>query len=203
MAKADMQPLHSAFFNRPIAVILVCSQVYIQRMPDSEPVPISLPSAEEIRFTSPTRPITQKRQIHLQCMGKVVCIATSTVHIKSPECAHLVLQENYGIGQVFRRFAKAATFDILGVGVGPVGVGSSTVVPKTEDPATNDFGDQLWRKYRLAIPDFECEILEVFPSREMFACCEQWLLRAANNLVSGFWCLLRNLRTNEEFFSPP
>lgn len=170
--------LHSAFFNRPIAVIIVCSQAYIPKVPGSEPVPISSSSTEEISFTSPTRPIIQKRQIHLQCMGKVVCIATSTVHIKSPECARLVLQENYGIGQVFRRFAKAATFEIVAVGVG-------LVVPKAEeDLAVNDVGDQLWRKYRLAISDFECEILEVFPSREMFACCEQWLLRASNNLVS-------------------
>ena len=174
-----MQHLHSVFFNHPITVILVCSQAYIQETPGSEPVPISPSSAEEIRFTSPSRPITQKREIHLQCMGKVVCIATSTVHIKSPECAHLVLQENYGVGQVFRRFAKATTFDLLGVGVGP-----SAVTPKAEDLGANDVGDQLWRKYRLAIPDFECEILEVFPSREMFACCEQWLLRASNNLVS-------------------
>lgn len=58
------------------------------------------------------------------------------------------------------------------------------MTPKAEDLGANDVGDQLWRKYRLAIPDFECEILEVFPSREMFACCEQWLLRASNNLVS-------------------
>lgn len=29
-------------------------------------------------------------------------------------------------------------------------------------------GNELWRKYRLSAPDFETDILEVFPSRTMF-----------------------------------
>ena len=105
-------------------------------------------------------------------MDKVVCVATSTVRITSPECARLVLEEKYGIGQVFRRVAKVPEFDILAVGVGPC-----PTAPGTEGKQAN----QLWRKYRVTVPEFECEILEVFPSREMFTNCEHWLF---NDLVS-------------------
>ena len=108
--------------------------------------------------------------MHLLCGGKIVCTATSTVHAASPECAHLFLEEKYAIGQVFRRLTKAPAFELLAIGVGPY--------PKAlgmEAVPADDSGGELWRKYKLAIPEFECEILEVFPSREMFTRCEQWL----------------------------
>jgi hypothetical protein len=145
-------------------------------VPGSELVPFSVLSAAEIASTSPDTPIMQERQIHLVCMGKIVCVATSTVRITSPECARLVLEEKYGIGQVFRRIAKVPGFDILAVGVGP-----SPKAPGKEDKQAND---QLWRKYRVGVPEFECEILEVFPSREMFTHCEHWLFSDSNDSVS-------------------
>jgi hypothetical protein len=35
-------------------------------------------------------------------------------------------------------------------------------------------GSKLWRKYKLGIDGFECDILEVFPDREMFSLAERW-----------------------------
>ncbi|KAF8343511.1 hypothetical protein F5887DRAFT_886757 [Amanita rubescens] len=175
-SQADLQRNLSAFFNYPITVTLVDTQAYVQKMPGSKLVSFSVLSAAEIASTSPATPITQERQIRLVCMDKVVCVATSTVRITSPECARLVLEEKYGIGQVFRRIAKVPEFDILAVGVGPY-----HTAPGTEGKQAND---QLWRKYRVAVPEFECEILEVFPSREMFTNCEHWLFCDSNDSVS-------------------
>jgi len=175
-SQADLQRNLSAFFNYPITITLVDTQAYVQKMPGSELMPFSVLSAAEIASTSPTTAIKQERQIHLLCMDKVVCVATSTVHITSPECARLVLEEKYGIGQVFRRVAKVPEFDILSVGVGPTTPGT------VSDKQAND---QLWRKYRVAVPEFECEILEVFPSREMFTHCEHWLFSGSNGLHSN------------------
>lgn len=109
----------------------------------------------------------QTRKVYLKCAGKIVCTATSRVRISSPECARLFLEEKYAIGQMFRRLEKVPAFDLLATGFGPA-----------DEPEGNSRGvdQELWRKYKLSIPDFECEILEVFPSREMFVVGETWLV---------------------------
>jgi hypothetical protein len=117
-------------------------------------------------------PILQKRQVHLQCSGKVVCTATSQVRITSPECARLFLVEKYAIGQMFARMEKVPSFELLSVGLGPV----VDEIPSEYTPLVGKGPDeQLWRKYKLLIPDFECEILEVFPARDMFVDGTNWL----------------------------
>ncbi|KAF8644750.1 hypothetical protein AX16_008294 [Volvariella volvacea WC 439] len=151
--------------------------------------PLTLPNPSAISNASPTIPLIQTRQVHLLCAGKIVCTATSTVKISSPRCAHLFLEEKYAIGQMFTELGRVPAFELLDVGlrfgkdsgvVGPgcggekggngggAGAGRSTFVLGSRD-------EELWRKYRLAVPDFECEILEVFPSRAMFADGEAWL----------------------------
>jgi len=71
---------------------------------------------------------------------------------------------------MFRRLGKVPVFELKTVGFGRV----------TEDKSTSSVSSsceekQLWRRYTLVIPHFECEILEVFPSREMFTAGEKWL----------------------------
>lgn len=58
-------------------------------------------------------------------------------------------------------------FELVEVGFGSDSRGVSA-------PASA-WNDQLWRKYRLTMPGFECDILEVFPSRKMFLGGQGWL----------------------------
>lgn len=67
---------------------------------------------------------------------------------------------------------KVPEFELVSVGLGPV----TDAVPtssQSEKPHTTD--EQLWRKYRLFVEEFDCEILEVFPTREMFVGGLHWL----------------------------
>jgi hypothetical protein len=74
---------------------------------------------------------------------------------------------------MFRRLEKIPAFELLAVGLGPVDDDNdkASADGKDKDKKSN----QLWRKYTLTIPNFECEILEVFPSREMFLEGDSWL----------------------------
>ncbi|RDB15861.1 hypothetical protein Hypma_003659 [Hypsizygus marmoreus] len=168
------QPPHSAFFARPISIALVYSNTFYHPTPSELAVPLTLPNPTAIASASPASPIVQTRQVHLQCSGKIVCTATSTVRITSPKCAHLFLEEKYAIGQMFSRLEKVPAFELLAVGLGPV---TDSPPGKVSVPVFGDRLDmqQLWRRYKLFIADFECEILEVFPSRDMFVGGEKWL----------------------------
>ncbi|KAF5316472.1 hypothetical protein D9619_006598 [Psilocybe cf. subviscida] len=207
-AQGDLQRVLSAFFARPIVIALVYSHTLSQSSPDSafQPVPSPVPAAT-IAAASPSSPIVQTRQVHLQCGGRIVCTATSTVRITSPAVAHLFLQEKYAIGQMFRRMEKVPAFELKKVGLGAVKEDAADADPHSHSGASKlarmgvagttagggvgvsagegygngsvDSPSQLWRKYTLVIPDFECEILEVFPAREMFVEGEAWLTGAA------------------------
>ncbi|KAJ7442251.1 hypothetical protein FB451DRAFT_1297533 [Mycena latifolia] len=166
-AQGDLQRVLSAFFARPIVLALIYSHTYTRR-PDATLVPLSLPNPSAISSVSPEFPIVQNRQVHLQCGGKLVCTATSTVKIQSPRCAHLFLEEKYGIGQLFSKLEVTPSFELLGVGIG--GQDDLTSVEKGHGG-----GPHLWRKYRLSVPEIECEILEVFASRDMFVRGQSWL----------------------------
>ncbi|GLB43368.1 hypothetical protein LshimejAT787_1302690 [Lyophyllum shimeji] len=168
-SKGDLQRVLSAFFARPITIALVYSNTFQHRSPET-PTLVSLPNPSAIASASPTSPIVQTRQVHLQCSGKIVCTATSTVRITSPTYAHLFLEEKYAIGQLFARIGKVPEFDLVSVGLGPV-----TDAPLSEKQSLKPDAEQLWRKYKLFVPDFECEILEEFPSRDMFVGGQQWL----------------------------
>ncbi|KAF8892117.1 hypothetical protein BD779DRAFT_1510964 [Infundibulicybe gibba] len=173
-AQGDLQRVLSAFFARPISIALVYSHSFTG-VPDNMTTPLTLPNPSALAAASPETPILQTRQVHLQCGGKIVCTATSTVRMTSPYSAHLFLEEKYGIGQMFSQLAKVPYFELLNVGIDRVDdlVGGkwSTSGITSRVPGQ----EQLWRKYKLVVPEFECEILEVFPSREMFLHGDKWL----------------------------
>ncbi|KAJ7613300.1 hypothetical protein DFH06DRAFT_1286409 [Mycena polygramma] len=163
-AQGDLQRVLSAFFARPIVLALIYSHTFTKRL-DHTLEPLSLPNSAAVASVSADSPIVQNRQVHLQCGGTVVCVATSTVKISSARCAHLFLEEKYGIGQLFRKLEATPSFELISVGVG----GHDDAV------SVGGGGPQLWRKYKLSVPDIECDILEVFASREMFVRGELWL----------------------------
>jgi hypothetical protein len=86
----------------------------------------------------------------------------------------LFLVEKYAIGQMFARMEKVPSFELLSVGLGPVVDELSENTPLV-DKVPDEQRQQLWRKYKLHIHDFECEILEVFPARDMFVDGTNWL----------------------------
>ena len=172
---SDALLVGSAFFARPIVIALVYSHTVCHDSSKSAAEPITNPTPTIIASASPSSPIVQTRQVHLQCAGKIVCTATSTVRITSPECANLFLQEKYAIGQMFRRLEKIPAFELLAVGLGPVDDNDKDKAPGAFSTRKGMKSNQLWRKYTLTIPNFECEILEVFPSREMFLQGDSWL----------------------------
>lgn len=173
-AQGDLQRVLSAFFSRPIVIALVYSHTLRQRSLSTAPEPLTLPNPQAVASASPASPITQTRQVHLQCGGKIACTATSIVRITSPEIAHLFLEEKYAIGQMFRRLEKVPAFELLSVGTGPV-IDEDGQFCVSQGKTASSTGDQLWRKYKLTIPHFECQILEVFPSRWMFEDGEAWI----------------------------
>lgn len=105
-------------------------------------------------------PISQKREVHLVCSRKTVCVATSTVTITDPYIEEIFLDERYAIGQVFRKMGAQAEFALLECGT-------------SVDAITGK--DKIWRRYILAMEGFECDIIEVFPDREMFS-NEEWIV---------------------------
>jgi hypothetical protein len=68
----------------------------------------------------------------------------------------------------------APSFELVAVGLGPVN-GLPLDMGSTSDVPLDKQHQQLWRRYTLAIPGFECDILEVFPSRDMFVYGANWL----------------------------
>ncbi|KAG5351884.1 hypothetical protein C0989_004650 [Termitomyces sp. Mn162] len=171
-AQGDLQRVLSAFFARPITIAIVYSNTFHHRFIHEPPTPLTLPNPAVIASASRESPITQTRQVHLQCSNKIVCTATSTVRITSPTVANLFLVEKYAIGQTFARLGKVPEFELVSVGFGPVTDAVPTLSHSGKAHAANE---QLWRRYRLCIEDFECNILEVFPTREMFVGGLHWL----------------------------
>jgi hypothetical protein len=81
---------------------------------------------------------------------------------------------------MFRRLEKVPAFELLSVGLGAVKDHEKQT--SSSFAARGGTASQLWRKYTLVIPHFECEILEVFPSREMFLGGDKWLTGADADL---------------------
>ncbi|KAI5124268.1 hypothetical protein M0805_005117 [Coniferiporia weirii] len=161
-AHGDLQRILSAFFARPITI----NRIFAQTVPSS----MSLALAP-----SPASPAVQKRQVHLVCNGRTVCVATSSVTITSPRCAQLFLQEGYAIGQIFRKMGVVPTFELLEAGL----------VDDLDDADNADTFEKLgngsrrekkiWRRYTLKTEGFFADIVEVFPDRGMFTRGEEWL----------------------------
>lgn len=105
---------------------------------------------------SPSEPWTQSRQAILKCGTRVICKATSFVTISSPSFARYwtsIPAETITIPQLFARYGTLPTFTLLGI---------------------NGMGDQLKRVYRLEGAGVECEVVEVFPDRDLFLHGPSW-----------------------------
>ncbi|EIW60659.1 uncharacterized protein TRAVEDRAFT_165630 [Trametes versicolor FP-101664 SS1] len=141
IAQGDLQRLLSAFFARTINIECIYSN-----------------TGPRNSSASPQNPIKQARQVHLKCGTRILCIATSSVTVTSPECERLLLDERFALGQIFRHLRRYPDFALLNVV-------AETVNGKRE----------LRRTYRLETLGIMCEILEVFPDRDMFSRGEAWL----------------------------
>ena len=134
----------SAYFNLPISI----QRIYVETTPNPYP---SVPSE--------ATPITQSRRVHLivtplsvngasiSPAPKVVCIATSTVTITSPEAAKFFLEEKYPIGQTFRILGRVAEFKLHEVSTSPAYQDGAEVK-----------NESLRRRYTLRTDGFECDI---------------------------------------------
>ncbi|KAI0272738.1 hypothetical protein BC834DRAFT_817261 [Gloeopeniophorella convolvens] len=140
-AHGDLQRLLSAFFAQTISI-----------------KPIYAHTSPRTHTASPEDPLLQRREVHLLCGGKTVCVATSSVTLTSPLCERLFLDEKFAIGQMFRKMQTPPQFALIDCGI-------------RFENGTN----ALWRRYTLSTEGFECDITEVFPDRDMFVQGEKWL----------------------------
>jgi len=164
--------------------IMLAAQGDLQRLLSSffaRPIFIELIYANgspRLQPASPEHPITQSRQVHLVCASQVVCVATSNVTITNPDFERLFLDEKYPIGQTFRKMQRSAVFTLLDA--------QTQVV---------DGKRELRRTYRLATEGFLCEILEVFPDRDMFTRGEAWLTESKVDLELENTCAVESQDT--------
>lgn len=122
-------------------------------------------------------PTTQKRQVHLVCAGRTVCIATSSVTITNELYAHLFLEEGYAIGQIFRKTGAVPDFALLSAGlVADIDDGDLENIFAGQAKEDDAKKTKLWRRYTLSVEGFSCDIVEAFPDRTMFTRGEEWLL---------------------------
>lgn len=166
----------SAWFNSQITVEVIYSINKIYMAPNTKPVPLCMNDpaslSHALSIVSPECPIVQLRQVRLVCEGKTVCTAASTVRMKSPQSARLFLQAQLAIGQMFKELGSLPKFELSDVGFEDTYFSRAqhvqehgSLLGREDDDQLND---NLWRNYRLSVPCFETDILEVFPSREMF-----------------------------------
>ncbi|KAK0457853.1 uncharacterized protein EV420DRAFT_1309588 [Desarmillaria tabescens] len=187
-SQGDLQRVLSAFFARPIQIDPVYSHTQLALSSDLPKVTLELPNSKVIDSASPESPITQTRKVFLQCAGKTVCTATSTIRMTSPRAANLVLVDKYPIGQTFRMLGQQPAFELLGVEFGRP--------PKSTDKEGYDDDveeEQLWRRYRLSVEGFEAEILEVFPSRDMFSRGTDWLYDSPDSGPGSAICAVSHM----------
>jgi len=109
-------------------------------------------------------PIKQTRQVKLVCEGRTVCIATSSVSISNPTVERLFLNEKYAIGQCYRKMNQECEFALLEVVTG----------------TSRDGKRMLRRRYTLHGGGLDCDIVELFPDRDMFLRGTDWLYDVAS-----------------------
>ncbi|KAI1790743.1 hypothetical protein LXA43DRAFT_973464 [Ganoderma leucocontextum] len=150
VAQGDLQRHLSAFLARTITI----ECIYTRTGPRGT-------------GASPANPIKQARQVHLKCGSRILCIATSSVTVISPECERLLLDEKFALGQIFRQLRVYPEFSLLDVGAQVV-----------------DGKRELQRTYLLETDGITCEILEVFPDRDMFDMGDTWLDQGTQDKTS-------------------
>ncbi|PBK99067.1 hypothetical protein ARMGADRAFT_1007689 [Armillaria gallica] len=186
-SQGDLQRILSAFFAHSIQIDPVYSHTQLAISPDLPNVTLELPNSKVIDSVSLESPITQTRKVFLRCAEKTVCTATSTIRMTSPRAAHLVLVDKFPIGQTFRMLGQQPAFELLSVEFGR----APTSMDKEESDDAE--GEQLWRKYRLSVEGFEAEILEVFPSRNMFSRGTDWLFDSPESVPRSTFCAVSQM----------
>lgn len=101
-------------------------------------------------------PWTQSRQVQLKSGTRVLCNATGFVTITSPLWARMwasVPSDKVTLPGLFALLGTVPEFTLLGISAR---------------------GSEIRRTYRVAADGVECEVLEVFPDRDMFNAGENW-----------------------------
>ncbi|KAK0444863.1 hypothetical protein EV421DRAFT_1902910 [Armillaria borealis] len=165
-SQGDLQRILSAFFARSIQIDPVYSHTQLAISPNLPNVTLELPNSKAIDSVSPESPISQTRKVFLRCAGK---------------------DHKYPIGQTFHMLGQQPAFELLSVEFGR----APTSMDKEEyDDAE---GEQLRRKYRLSVEGFEAEILEVFPSRDMFSRGTGWLFDSPESAPRSAFCAVSQM----------
>ncbi|TPX69978.1 hypothetical protein SpCBS45565_g02034 [Spizellomyces sp. 'palustris'] len=124
-ANGNVQRVLSAYYNSTVSVDIIHNEL------------ISDESASNAETESVFR-----REVNLCCLNQICCNAKSTVTITDPEYLRLILEQQVGIGQLFRYLNILPEFELLQVG--------RTV-------------HSFWREYDLRSNGVNCRIREEFP----------------------------------------
>ncbi|KAI9140547.1 hypothetical protein BKA69DRAFT_1079537 [Paraphysoderma sedebokerense] len=161
-ANGNVQRILSAYFNAPVNITLLQNQ-----------------------YNKSTNSI--ERKMKLECLGRTICIASSSVSITNPEYLAKLVDTDIGIGQFFRYLNCLPKFTLQSVGKSysafefPYSPTSEAPESKPEitstlnghnghhagpeNGPTNGLNEYktIYRHYTLSIEGLECKILEVFP----------------------------------------
>ncbi|KAJ3131523.1 hypothetical protein HK101_004704 [Irineochytrium annulatum] len=119
-ANGNVQRILSAYYNLPVTVRILRN--------DRLPLPSSTTETPLLNGTNgtssppespsaPTPPLAIfDRVVQLIVDARVVCLASSVVHITDPEYLKLMEEENVGIGQLFRFLNVLPEFNLRAVG---------------------------------------------------------------------------------------
>ncbi|KND02189.1 uncharacterized protein SPPG_02677 [Spizellomyces punctatus DAOM BR117] len=124
-ANGNVQRILSAYYNSTVSVDIIHNEL------------INEESASNAETESVFR-----REVNLRCLNQICCNAKSTVTITDPEYLRLILEQQVGIGQLFRYLNILPEFELLQVG-----------------RTVNSF----WREYDLRSNGVNCRIREEFP----------------------------------------
>ncbi|KAJ3188851.1 hypothetical protein HDU85_004565 [Gaertneriomyces sp. JEL0708] len=121
-ANGNVQRILSAFYNSTVSVEIL----------------------KNIKTSQTEEATTFEREVNIICLNKVCCNARSTVVISDPNYLRLLLEQQVGIGQLFRYLSILPEFELIQVGRSP---------------------DTFWREYELRSAGVLCRIREEFPDK--------------------------------------
>ena len=100
------------------------------------------------------------RTVHISIHNqtKLLCRATSIIHVKSSECIELIHTKKVGLGQLFRYLNRLPRFSLLDAGR------TSSSIQKS---SSSEFEGGMWRIYELESEEMICLIHEEF-------CADAW-----------------------------
>ncbi|KAJ3255995.1 hypothetical protein HK103_005802 [Boothiomyces macroporosus] len=118
-ANGNLQRILSSYFNSKVTVGIIKN--------------------EKLNQTN----LVYDRVVNLNCQGRTLCVAESTITITDGKIIQLIESKTVGIGQLFRYLNILPEFVLLEAGREP---------------------DSFWRVYLLKSPGIVCKIKEIFPN---------------------------------------